>query len=92
MYKANYLNETSEHKTFEEAFEWLYVKMKEGLEKNEISYQSLETMIWIKEPDNIGATYFYDARDKAYMLGLLKNGKLQEKVGSAVPMFSFSVK
>jgi phage-related protein len=45
------------------------------------AWQVLETMHWIQENNN-EPLLFYDARDKAYKLGLLeKDGKLRVKKG-----------
>jgi hypothetical protein len=59
--------------SFKEAFavmyQWVTAKLKTGL-----SYQALETAIWIETEK--GPLFFYDARDKAIADEILVDGKL----------------
>jgi hypothetical protein len=88
MYESTYALETiGTFNTFEEAFAAIYHRLKTDLEGSGMSYQLLETSIWIKNtnmswiPGNpLNPIFFYDARDKACNIGLLKDGVLQEDV------------
>jgi hypothetical protein len=71
MWTLGFLLVDSKHKTFEEAFRTMYIKM--GNEPMDI--QLLETAIWIVSPDKEFYD-FYKAKDKAYNDGLLKDGIL----------------
>jgi len=61
---------------FEEAFKALYYKIES---ESNLSLQVLETATWIKEESSELPIMFYDARDLACKLGLLKYGKLVEE-------------
>lgn len=77
MYKLTYaLSKVGNYETFEEAFVELYNRLMKDMEGPGMSWQLLETAIWIEEPDLIGPTMFYEARDKACKMGLLKDGQL----------------
>jgi hypothetical protein len=55
-------------KSFMEAWNDMYQWVKAQLDANSLSYQVLETAIWIEIVSPIGAktaVYFYDARDRA---------------------------
>lgn len=76
-WEANYINEKSSHDSFEDAFRWLFKKMKEN---PPTSYIMLETMIWIVDENKPAQTFmdFYQLRDHAYKLKIMKDGKLVE--------------
>lgn len=83
MYKLTYaLKKVGDYDTFEEAFIKLFELLTADLkpEGPGMSYQLLETAIWIEEPDVMAwsgkPTMFYEARDKACKMGLLKDGDL----------------
>jgi len=77
MYQVTYaLSRIGNYKTFEEAFIALYKKLKEDMEGPGMSWQLLETAVWIEEPGMMGPTMFYEARDRACTMGLLKDGEL----------------
>ena len=73
--------------TFSEAFREFFKKIKEITSSGMgTSWQVLETMCWIErhydETYNIVRyLYFYEARDLAYRIGLMKEMKIQENVG-----------
>ncbi len=78
-WQANYVNEKSSHDSFEDAFRWLFKKMKENPPTSyQTPYQTLETMIWIVEENKPRETFmdFYHARDHAYQRGIIKDGQL----------------
>jgi len=78
MYEAVFaLESLGSFSLFEEAFKALYHKIKS--EPN-LSLQVLETATWIREESSKVPIMFYDARDMACNLGLLKDGKLVEEV------------
>lgn len=72
------LNEETEYKTFEIAFRALFEKIQEC---RVLTYQELETCIWIKTPiqSELPLT-FYQCVEKAHKEGILKDGKLTPKV------------
>lgn len=74
-WQANYINEKSSHDSFEDAFRWLFKKMKEN---PPTSYQLLETMVWVVNENKPRLTFmdFYHARDHAYEIGIIKDGQL----------------
>lgn len=77
MYKLTYsLNKVGEYKTLEETFVELYHRLQKDMDN--MSYQFLETAIWIEIPGQLLPMMFYDARDHACRCGLLINGKLNE--------------
>ena len=79
MYELTYaLQKVGSFKTFEEAFVALYRRLKKDLEGPGMSYQLLETAIWIESPKSMGPIMFYDARDSACRRGLLVNGELNK--------------
>jgi hypothetical protein len=86
MYQAVYgLNTIGEFHSFEEAFAAIYHRLNEDMKAEQMSYQFLETTIWIENKmmmpvPPINPIFFYDARDKAVNIGLLQDGKLQEDV------------
>lgn len=82
MYKLTFnLEEVGEYPNFKEAFIQLYFKVKESI-KEGTSWQALETMHWIEEPNKTAPILFYEARDRAHKMGLLDdNGKLTIKKG-----------
>lgn len=61
--------------TFKDAFTAMFNWINDALDNGGLSYQVLETAIWI---ETTGGTpiFFYDARDLAIEQGILKNGKL----------------
>jgi hypothetical protein len=75
MYKLTYcLNDVTQHETFAEAFLELYNRLNEDME-NGMSWQALETTIWIEKEGLLGILPFYEARDLACDIGILKDGK-----------------
>jgi hypothetical protein len=52
------------HDNFMAAWKDMYVWVKDLIDRNEMSYQVLETAIWI-EQNGKDPIFFYDARDKA---------------------------
>ena len=78
MYKLTYgLVKVGEYKTFDECFIELYNRLQKDLDGPQgMSYQFLETMIWIETPFSSLPVMFYDARDMACTKGLLVDGKL----------------
>ena len=64
--------------TFKEAFTQMYKWVDDWVDdrfnNGGLSLQILKTAIWIETPT--GPLYFYDARDLAYDMGIMKNGKL----------------
>jgi hypothetical protein len=85
MHELTYgLKKISEHESFEFAFIDLYDRLKKDLEDNNMSYQVLETTIWIEDKDNHNQIFFYDARDEAHRLGVLDGqGNITEKFRKA---------
>jgi hypothetical protein len=77
MYKLVILNgnKRTEYPSFELAFKAMYQYVKDSLINGGMSWQELETMIWIEKPDWM-LIMFYDARDYAYEIGLMKDGEL----------------
>lgn len=73
MYTLTFLMEDSQHPSFEDAFKALYDKTMAALNGDGLSYLALETTVWIVSPGE-QPLYFYDARDRAYDLGLLHAG------------------
>ena len=71
--------------TFPEVFREFFKKVKE-ITSNGTSWQVLETMCWIERhyDENYNIVkylYFYEARDVAYQIGLMKEMKIQENIG-----------
>lgn len=62
-------------KTFKEAFTHMFNWVNEQLKGGGLSYQVLETAIWIETPGG-SPIFFYDARDLACEQGILVDGKL----------------
>ena len=76
MFKVMYNFKTvGKYKTFSESFTKLYNQLVEDLKKG-ASYQFLETAIWIESPFSKDPIMFYEARDIACNIGLLKDGEL----------------
>jgi len=74
QFEVNCINEKSYHDTFQDAFCWLFNKMKEN---PPTTYMCLETMIWIVNVNHVSSFMdFYSARDYAYDIGLMKDGQL----------------
>ena len=74
MWKSHCNNKEETHDSFKAAFKriWDYINSTESL-----SYQELETWIWIIAPNFPFPMMFYDLRDKAYNEGLLtEDGQL----------------
>jgi hypothetical protein len=61
--------------TFKEAFADMFKWVKNLLDKNQMTYQILETVIWIETPTGAHLP-FYSARDMAIKEGFLVDGKL----------------
>jgi hypothetical protein len=80
VYKLTFnLKEVGAYPNFKEAFIRMYLLVKESIEKG-TSWQVLETMHWIEEPNSKVILLFYEARDKANKMGLLTDdGKLNIK-------------
>lgn len=78
MYKLTYgLQKIGDYKNFKEAFIELYNRLQKDLnDEGGMSYQFLETAIWIEVPHSVTPLFFYEARDHACRIGLLQNGKL----------------
>jgi hypothetical protein len=77
MYELTYALQTiGNYKTFEEAFIALYNRLTKDMEGPGMSWQLLETAVWIMEPGEDLPTMFYEARDRACRMGLLKDGSL----------------
>lgn len=68
--------EVGSFRSFVEAFRAMFDRVEEMITRG-TSWQMLETTCWI-EKDGRYALGFYDARDLAYSMGLLKAGKLQD--------------
>ncbi len=62
--------------SFKEAFTAMFNWVQKHLNGEGLSYQVLETAIWIEI--NGRPLYFYDARDRAIDENILKDGKLIE--------------
>lgn len=78
MYELTYALETIDtYPTFAEAFKELFRRLNEDLEKG-TSWQMIETTIWIEPPSRDHPIMFYDAKDHAYKIGLLVDGKINE--------------
>lgn len=60
-------------RTFKEAFADMYNWVENQLDNGGMSYQVLETAIWIKTPSGT-PLMFYDARDLAISEGIMKSG------------------
>ena len=76
MFELTYgLEKFEPHKTFGEAFIELHKKLTADLEKG-ISWQMIETTIWILEEGTNFPEMFYEARDRACKIGLLIDGKI----------------
>ena len=72
------LKTVGKYPTFDEAFKVFYTTINNMIKRNSMPLQLLETACWI-EPSNSLPYLFYEARDKAYEKGLLKDGKLVDK-------------
>lgn len=59
--------------SFRDAFIQMYNWVTKYLQKGDMSYQVLETAIWIEDPSG-NHTFFYDARDRAIQEGVMKDG------------------
>lgn len=68
-------DEEKECSSFEEAFTKMFNYVNGRLDTSNMSYQELETAIWIESPDGL-PIFFYDARDLAIKIGILVDGKL----------------
>lgn len=78
MYSLTYgLKKVSKHETFSDAFIALFDKI---MAEDSVSLQILETSIWISDDDNpqIIPTFFYEAKDIAIKIGILKDCKIDE--------------
>lgn len=60
-----------ERETFNDAFRDMYRYVKGLLDSGDLSYQVLETALWIDTPTNV-PLFFYDARDIACNTGLME--------------------
>jgi hypothetical protein len=82
MYRLTFnLIEVGEYPNFKEAFIKLYSLVNESI-KEGTSWQALETMHWIEDPNSLFPLFFYEARDRAHKIGLLTDdGKLTIKKG-----------
>ena len=80
MYKLTYgLTKVGEFKTFEAAFIDLFDRINADFDSEGMSWQFLETMIWIETPERDIPTFFYEARDTACTIGLLVDGKIPDE-------------
>lgn len=70
--------EVTYHDSFKEAFKKLYKETTDMMKNSGLTWQVLETAIWIKDPKEKEPMMFYEARDKACRDGLVKDGKLTE--------------
>lgn len=66
-----------ERASFKEAFTDMFKWVDNLLKSGGMSYQVLETAIWI-ERSGRDPLFFYDARDLAYEIGVMVDGKLIE--------------
>jgi|WetSurMetagenome_2_1015567.scaffolds.fasta_scaffold1166173_1 hypothetical protein len=57
--------------TFVEAFKEMYNKVKKDISEGEMSWQVLETMVWIEEKGRRNPIMFYEARDLAHENGFI---------------------
>ena len=81
MYKVVYgMQKYGNYETFEEAFAKLYRILKKDIEAGNMSWQVLETAVWIETPKRPIPMYFYEARDHACDIGLLIDGKLNKEM------------
>ena len=80
MYKAVFLlNPIGEFLTFKDAFKALYDVICEGIVKQILTWQTLETTTWI-EPKEESPISFYAARDIMCEMGYLVDGKWVDNV------------
>jgi hypothetical protein len=59
------------YNTFAQAFKEMYNKTKKDISEGNMSWQVLETMVWIEEKGRSLPIMFYDARDLAHEQGLM---------------------
>jgi hypothetical protein len=79
MYKLTYgMVMVFEAPSFQEVFINLYDRLQEDLKQDNMSYQFLESTVWIEKDSS--PMYFYDARDLACGLGILVNGKIPNEI------------
>ena len=80
MYKFTCLEEGYddqgvERETFAEAFADMYRYVRNLVDSGALTLQVLETGHWIETPSN-SPIFWYDARDRAYDEGVMKDGDL----------------
>jgi len=51
--------------SFMEAWDAMFQWVKKLMDEGQMSYQVLETAIWIEQPTPAAPIFFYDARDRA---------------------------
>jgi hypothetical protein len=98
-FTLNYANDRIDFDTFVDAFKELYRRLKEDLAKGNMTYQVMETFIWIefRFADREYPMMFYPARDFACNIGLLNDGELVEDCKEPddtllIMAFSFSLR
>ena len=83
MYKfvcleEGYKDQGVERETFAAAFADMHRYVRKFVDSGACALQVLETCHWIETPVNI-PMFWYDARDRAYDEGIMKDGKLVEE-------------
>lgn len=68
-------DEKQEFPTFKEAFICMFNWVEDRMEKGGLSFQVIETAIWIETPNGTPLD-FYDSRDIAYEAGIMNDGEL----------------
>lgn len=63
------MNDKLEFNTFKEAVKCMYDRVLEDIEAHRLTWQVLETMVWIEPRDRSAPIMFYAARDIAAELG-----------------------
>lgn len=78
MFEVRVINTKLNCNSFEEAFKKLYELLTDLLnnKKQQLSIQALDTIVWIHNNKTQEHFNFYQARDLAYKLNLMKDGKL----------------
>ena len=76
MFELTYgLEMVGSYKSFSKTFMELYKRLNSDL-KEGMSWQFLETTIWIKKVGTTSPIMFHEARDRACRIGLLIDGKI----------------
>lgn len=69
------LNEIGSEDNFKEAYALFHSEIEKGIGSATITLRDLESTCWIETPEN-KCISFFEARDRAYDEGFLKDGKL----------------